>query len=115
MSDLDDDKQWFSAVVQDERFQSVLARINSEHVQEIESMSDEALQANAVPVLATYRGILKHERALIAFAAAPDFDFGKPVPETYPDEIEEINALKAGQDTEKQPPRPPKKPRTKRK
>lgn len=111
MSDIDDDKKWFEAVVQDERFQSVLGRINSDHIQGIEMLTDEQIRENAIPLLATLRGVLQHERALLSFATTPDFEFAKPVPETYPDEVEEAN-------TANLPPTPqksPKKPRIKRK
>lgn len=115
MSDLDDAKQWWASVIEDDRFYQVISTIKGDFQREFEVADNATLLAHSVPMAAMYGGALKFIKALTDFAAVPDFNFGKPVPETYPDEIEEINALKTGQDTEKQPPCPPKKPRTKRK
>lgn len=107
MSDLEELKQWVGSVQADPRFTEFIANIHSGLTDGFDSLTDEEILATAVPRVAALRGGLQCLNAILTFADLPNLDFGKPVPETYPDEVEEANAV----NLPPTPPEPTKKPR----
>lgn len=94
--------QW-ATITQHPAFGAAMSLLNLRKIAGIAALSDEQIEKDGKLILADLRGHLNHENDLINLSTVQEFDFGIPVPETYPDPMEEIDGAQAVGKTEPPP------------
>lgn len=118
MSDLktfqDEHGEPWNAITQHPAFGAAMSHLNLAKLEEIASLTNEDIAANAPIILAGLRDHLRHENDLIRLGTKPDLVFRGVGPEDYRDPLEEIETPD-GPPPESPKPAAPKKTTRKRK